>query len=307
MVHPYRSTIAMLSLSVFCFYSSIHSNLASAQDKKLTPEELIARHLDSIGTAEARSKASTRVASGETKFIARLGGSANVDGDGMMVSSGAKLRFGIRLPLNDYPGEDMAFDGARAATGLLPQGRRSHLSAFLSSQSLPLKEGLIGGTLSTAWPLLRLDQTQPKLDYRGLKKVDGRQLHEVGYRPRKGAGDLKVSLFFDPETFRHVRTRYSFEVGASIGTRENSNMNTESYYSLTEDFDDFRAIEGLTLPHKYKLQLSVQGNSAAVVVGAPPAVQGLPNNPASLLNDWTVTIKKIEHNTKIDDPIFIIK
>ena len=33
--------------------------------------ELIARHLDSIGTAEARSKASTRVAGGETKFIAR--------------------------------------------------------------------------------------------------------------------------------------------------------------------------------------------------------------------------------------------
>src|SRR5262245_50299351 len=305
MIHLYLSTIVMLSLSAFCFLSSTQSE--QAQNKKLTSEELIARHLDSIGTAEARSKASTRVASGEVKFIARLGGSANFDGDGMIVSSGAKLRFGIRLPLNDYPGEDMAFDGARAATGLLPQGRRSNLSAFLSSQSLPLKEGLIGGTLSTAWPLLRLDQTQPKLDYRGLKKIDGRQLHEVGYRPRKGAGDLKVSLFFDPETFRHVRTRYSFEVGASIGTRENSNMNTESYYSLTEDFDDFRAVEGRTLLHTYKLQLRVQGNSTAAVVGAPPTVQVLPNNPASLLLDWTVTIKKIEHNAKIDDPIFVIK
>ena len=103
----------------------------------------------------------------------------------MMVSSGAKLRFGIKLPLNDYPGEDIAFDGAKAAAGLLPQGRRSLLSAFLSSQNLPLNEGLIGGTLSTAWPLLRMDKTQPKLDYRGLKKIDGRQLHEVGYRPRK--------------------------------------------------------------------------------------------------------------------------
>jgi hypothetical protein len=56
---------------------------------------LIARHLDSIGTAEARSKASNRVAGGETKFISRLGGSANVDGQAMVVSSGAKLRFGI--------------------------------------------------------------------------------------------------------------------------------------------------------------------------------------------------------------------
>lgn len=288
-LHPRLSTIALLSLSIFCLVSSTRLAPTSAQDKKLTSEELIARHLDSIGTAEARSKASTRVASGETKFIARLGGSANVDGQAMMVSSGAKLRLGIKLPLNDYPGEDMAFDGNKAATGLLPQGRRSHLSAFLNSQNPPLKEGLIGGTLSTAWPLLRLDKTQPKLDYRGLKKVDGRQLHELSYRPRNGSGDLKISLFFDQETFRHVRTRYSFEIGASIGTRQNSNMNPESYFTLTEDFDDFHAMDGLTLPHKYKMQFSAEGR-----IG-------------SALQDWTFTIKTVEHNTKIDDLVFVIK
>jgi hypothetical protein len=290
--HPCLSAIALLSLSIFCLlYSiqSIQSSQASAQDKKLTAEGLVARHLESVGTAEARTKASTRVVSGDTKFVVRIGGAANVDGNAMMVSSGGKLRFGIKLPLNDYPGEDMAFDGAQAATGLLPQGRRSSLSAFLSSQNLPLREGLMGGTLSTAWPLLRLDQTQPKLDYRGLKKIDGRQLHEVGYRPRKGSGDLKVSLFFDPETFRHMRTRYNFEIGATIGTRENSNQNTESYFTLTEDFDDFRAVDGLTLPHTYRMQFSREGRSG------------------SALHDWTVTIKKIEHNTKIDDPVFVIK
>jgi hypothetical protein len=287
MIHPYLSIITLLSLSIFCFLSSTRS--VPAQNQKITAEELIARHLESVGASDARSKASTRIASGETKFLARLGGSANVDGHAMLVSSGAKLRFGIKLPINDYPGEDMAFDGAQAATGLLPQGRRSHLSAFLSSQNLPLKEGLIGGTLSTAWPLLRIDQTQPKLDYRGLKKVDARQMHELSYRPRKGSSDLKVSIFFDPETFRHVRTRYSFEIGATIGTRENSNMNTESYFTLTEDFEDFRAVDGLTLPHKYRMQFSAEGR-----IG-------------SALQDWTVTINKIDHNKKIDDPIFVIK
>src|SRR5262245_59402621 len=105
-LHPYLSIIALLSMSTFWFLSSTRPAQTSAQNKKLTPEELIARHLDSIGTAEARSKASSRVAGGETKFISRLGGSANVDGQAMMVSSGAKLRFGIKLPLNDYPGED---------------------------------------------------------------------------------------------------------------------------------------------------------------------------------------------------------
>jgi hypothetical protein len=287
--HPCLSAILLSSLSICFILYSIQSIPASAQDKKLTAEGLVARHLESVGTVEARTKASTRVVSGETRFVVRIGGAANVNGNAMMVSSGAKMRFGMKLPLNDYPGEDMAFDGAQSATGLLPEGRRSGLSAFLSSQNLPLREGLMGGTLSTAWPLLRLDQTQPKLDYRGLKKIDGRQLHEVGYRPRKGSGDLKVSLFFDPETFRHVRTRYNFEIGATIGTRENSNQNTESYYTLTEDFDDFRAVDGLTLPHTYRMQFSREGRNG------------------SALHDWTVTIKKIEHNTKIDDPVFVIK
>jgi len=55
------------------------------------------------------------------------------------------------------------------------------------------------------------------------------------------------------------------------------------------------------------LQLSIQGTSAAAVGSASPTAQGLPTNPASLLHDWTLTIKQIAHNTKIDDLIFVIK
>src|SRR5262245_9637909 len=91
--HPCPSAIALLSLSIFLLLYSIQSSLASAQDKpaqdkKLTAEGLVARHLESVGTAEARSKASTRVASGGTKFVVRIGGAANVEGNAMMVSSG---------------------------------------------------------------------------------------------------------------------------------------------------------------------------------------------------------------------------
>ncbi|MCI0525468.1 MAG: hypothetical protein L0Y75_09425 [Acidobacteria bacterium] len=287
--HPCLSAIALMSLSIVCLLYAPRSAPVSAQDRKLTSQELIARHLESIGNAEARARASSRVASGDVKFIIRLGGAANVDGNAMMVTAGAKMRFGIKLPLNEYPGEDMAFDGARAATGMLPQGGRSILSVFLNSQNMPLREGLIGGTLSTAWPLLRMDQTQPKLDYRGLKKVEGRQLHEVSYRPRKGSSDLKTSLFFDPETFRHVRTRYSYEIGATIGTREASNQNVESHHSLFEDFDEFRTVDGLTLPHKYRMQITLEGGRG------------------SALHDWSLTVNKIEHNTKIDDEVFVIR
>jgi hypothetical protein len=279
----------LLSLPIICLSSSTRLNSVSAQDKKMTAEELVARHLESIGAAEARAKAETRVASGVAKLIIRIGGAANTDGQAMMVSSGAKFRFGLKFGLADYPGEDMAFDGAKTATGFLTQGRRSNLSVFLNSQNLPLKEGLLGGALSTTWPLLRLDQSQPKLDYRGLKKVDGRQLHEIGYRPRRGSNDLKVLLYFDPETFRHVKTKYSFEISATIGARDDPNQNPESHYSLTEDFDDFRAVDALRLPHKYRLQYSAESKNG------------------SALYDWSVTINQIAHNTKIDDEVFVIR
>jgi hypothetical protein len=258
-------------------------------EEKMKPEALVARHLDAIGNAEARAKAASRVASGSAQLIIRVGGASNLTGSTMFVSSGARFRFGMKFPMPDYTGEDFAFDGNQAAAGFLSQGRRSQLSIFVTQQPVPLKEGLLGGVLSTAWPLLRLDQSQPKLEYRGLKKVDGKQLHELGYRPRKGSTDLKILLHFDPETFRHVRSRYQFEVGATIGTREASNQNVESYYSVTEEFDDFRAVDGLMLPHKYRIQYSAEGR-------APSA-----------LNDWAIIFDRIAHNAKLDDQLFTLK
>lgn len=280
---------ALLALfGVMLTQDSVFNAVVSA-DEKMKPEALVARHLEAIGSAEARAKAVSRVASGSAQFIIRIGGASNLTGNTMFVSSGAKFRFGMKFPMPDYTGEDFAFDGNQAAAGFLSQGRRSQLSTFVTQQPVPLREGLLGGVLSTAWPLLRLDQSQPKLEYRGLKKVDGKQVHELGYRPRKGSTDLKILFHFDPETFRHVRTRYQFEVGATIGTREASNQNVESYYSVTEEFDDFRAVDGLMLPHKYKIQYSAEGR-------AP-----------STLNDWVIIFDRVVHNSKLDEQLFTLK
>jgi hypothetical protein len=283
-------SISLLSAGLLVFGGAVAPRfyaVSAAQKMKL--EELVAKHLEAIGSVEARAKAAARVASGKANFIVNIGGAANLSGSAMFVSAGARFRFGMRFPTPDYTGEDMAFDGSRAASALLPTGGRSPLSVFVSQQDAVLKEGLLGGVLSTAWSLLRLEQTQAKLDYRGLKKLDGRQLHELGYRPRKANAELKVLLYFDPTTFCHVRTRYSFEIGATIGTREASNINPESYLSLTEEFDDFRAVEGLTLPHKYRLQYSAEGRGPTT------------------LRDWTIVFDRMQHNPKIEDELFTIK
>lgn len=257
-----------------------------AQDKKLTLEQLIARHLDSIGSAQARGFAKNRVVRGTVKLISRVGAASNIDGQAAMASSGGKLRYSMRFNSPQYTGEQFAFDGSKVMTGHLPSGRRSPLSLYLEQQSLPLKDGLLGGSLSTAWALLRMDQLKPRLDYKGLKKLDGRQLHEVSYRPEKGSTDLKVALFFDA-TFQHVRTEYEFKVPARLGSGPNDSARLqEDFYKLVEDFDDFRAVDALMIPRKYRLQLQVQTSSG------------------SNLFDWNVVIEEVLHNQALDEQIF---
>lgn len=259
----------------------------SGQDKKVTIGELITHHLDSIGSAQARNFPKNRVVAGTVKLVSRVGTAGNIDGQAAVASSGGKLRYSMRFASPQYTGEQLAFDGSKVLTGHLPSGRRSPLSLYLEQQSLPLREGLLGGSLSTAWALLRLDQLRPRLDYKGLKKVDGRQLHEVSYRPEKGSTDLKIALFFDPQTFQHVRTEYEFRVPARLGEGPNDSTRLqEDYYKLSEDFEDFRAVDALMIPHKYRLQLQVQTSTG------------------SNLFDWNVVLDQVLHNQALDEQIF---
>jgi hypothetical protein len=280
----------MAGLAACAFFAPCLSGDASSEDKKVTIEQLVASHLESIGSAEARAASKSRFASGAVRLVGRLGSSGNLDGKGTIASAGPRLRYSMLFPAPDYPSEQMAFDGVRASTGFLPKGVRSNLALFLDQQNLPLKEGLICGTLSTSWSLLRLEQLQPKLEYKGTSKINGRQLHKVSYRQRKGSPDLKVTLYFDPSTSRHIRTEYRFQIGARLGLGPNdSNTVQESYYLLSEDFDDFRLVDGLTLPHKHKLQLSVNTSNGSV------------------LYDWTLAVAEISHKETFDDQVFVIK
>ena len=72
-------------------------------------------------------------------------------------------------------------------------GRHNLLEQFFAEYDEIVREGLLGGTLSESWPLLALQQRNPKLEYAGLKKIDGRQAHAIKYTPRKGVNpDLLV-------------------------------------------------------------------------------------------------------------------
>ena len=163
---------------------------------------------------------------------------------------------------------------------------------------IQFKHGILGGTLSTSWELLNFDDKKAKLKYSGLEKVEGEKLHKVKYEPKKGS-ELNITLYFDPETFQHVRTEYKRTIAADLGRNiggtnssssasrvDNSAGQSETRYVLSEDFSDFNKEDKLTLPHTYKLYLEIiTGNGTAT-------------------REWTMNLQNFTFNQTIDPKEF---
>lgn len=269
----------------------------AGKEPKMKVEELVARHLDSIGTPEARAAAKNRVASGTAQVIFRMPASGRLDGSGSFLSDGRLISISLMFASADYQGEHLVFDGKSVDVGQLQLRVRSHLSDFVYHYGVLLKEGLVGGAITTAWPLLDLAGRQPGLGYSGLKKVDGKPLHELKYRARRDAGDVQVALFFDPETFQHVYSEYRLVVRASmvqdtnLGGKSAADTSSQNdvYYKIQEWFGDFRVVDSLTLPHSYKLAFSRQGPSQAVIF------------------EYNVALTRVLHNQEMEPRAFTIQ
>jgi hypothetical protein len=249
--------------------------LPSRADEKLKPEELIAKHLESIGTAEARSRVNGTRIKGSASIAVRLCGEGQVDGEVLMASLDAANLINMSFQEGAYPQEALRYDGKKFGTSQFKPGSRTCLAQFFLENEVLFKEGLVGGVLSESWPLLNVAEKNPKLEYSGLKKIGDRQLHALKYNPRKGS-DVKIVLYFDAENFRHVRTDYSRTVypseqrrisggGPGLPPAQNqqaSPTRIEAY----EEFADFKAESGLNVPHTYKFHLSIQSEVRPAVV-----------------------------------------
>ncbi|MET0645827.1 MAG: hypothetical protein ABW208_04350 [Pyrinomonadaceae bacterium] len=256
--HRRRAGLAALALSCAALAAAaLPAAPRAAANEKPKPEELVARHLEAIGTAEARSPARPRVVTGDTRIDVKAGGRGGSVGSGLIASAGDKVLLGATFSSPDYPFERIGFDGTRLSARPFRPNVRSPLANFFLSHEAVFKEGLIGGVLSTAWPLLHLDGRKPKLSYAGSGEAAGRPAHKLRYAPRKGS-DLKIVLFFDAETFRHVRTEYDRTVPAPIGASPGDSVSQrETRYRMVEEFSDFKAEGGLTLPRTYSIGFTV--------------------------------------------------
>lgn len=261
-------------------------NSALLFNDNITTETLISRHLDSIGSAEARAAVKSRVTTGNVVSTVRIGGAGQLSGRAVLASTGSKSLIGMTFNDIKYSNENMAFDGKTVTVGQFTPGTRSPLGQFLLSFDMVFKQGLLGGTLSSAWPLLDLRVTNPKLKYAGVKKINNQQVCVLNYYPRDSSF-LGITLFFDSETFQHVRTEYEKVVNAGMVTQnEATAREQETRYKMTEEFSDFKKEGGLSLPHTYRIQLSIS------------------NQRGSLLQDWAFTLTQFAFNEALDDKQF---
>jgi hypothetical protein len=262
---------------------------AHAADTKA--EEIVAQHLDSLGTAEARAAVKSRAIEGTLRFKALVGGSGEIVGSWGRVSEQRKSNFVMRFGTGDWRGEQFVFNGDKtwfaAATA---SHRPSVLAKFVSSQDFIIKEGLLGGELSTGWALQNLNRDRVKLEYMGLKKIDGHELQGIEYYSKRNT-DMTVKLYFDPETHRHVMTVFAVAISPNMSHLVTESVNQQEIrYTVEERFSDFQTDNGITLPRHYDLQYTQELQSGSTRV-----------------YDWDMTADKVLNNLDLDSGNFQIK
>jgi hypothetical protein len=317
--HQEKSVITGKSIGTSVCVALIFSVLAStfAAGETLKPEDVIARHLDSLGTAEARAASKSRVVEGQAHFKTLVGGVGVLDGQAVIVSEDRKMQYMLKFANTQYGGERFIFNGDKAQIAANTAGQtRSSFGSFVYNYDAALRDGLLGGALNSSWALLNVQDRKAKITYEGLRNIDGMSLHDLHYRPKK-SGDLDIHLYFDSETFRHVLTVYTLTIKPQLAhhdpgindvaspqkatidspARESTDsseiMNArqqETRYRLEERFGNFNKFDGLMLPSHYDVHFTQEMGD------------GHTNE-----FEWDVTTTAIHNNVTLDPRNFQVK
>jgi hypothetical protein len=279
-----RFVITSLSLLLIT-----HATLLCAAD--LSPAEIILKHLDSIGTEQARNATTSRAIQAFATYRILVGGSGAIDGKAQVASQGRKSDFLFRINAGTYRGEQFIFDGNHIeVVGTYSDKSRSEFGNFVLAQDVLLRENLLGGVWSTNWALLDVEGRKAKLHSEGTKRVDGKELLAVRYTPHKNT-DLDIVMYFDPQTFHHVMTVYRMEPSTSnVGGETAQAGKSTRRYRLEERFSDFKTAGGLTLPTHYDLRYTLENES-----GFTKSIE------------WELQNVQISNNISIDPRSFEVK
>jgi hypothetical protein len=271
----YRTILAGLILLIFTtsFYA-------------IEPKEIVAKHLDSIASADKRAQLNTLFAMGASEFeasnpVVKGGGKA------IVVSDPGNLYFLMSLNSRDYPFEKIGMFGDKVSLPYIAPGRRSPLGSFLVDNSRILSDGLFCGGMSLRWMTRIADTDRLKWKVTGQKKINGRNTYVIEVPIAGGdSSNFSARLYFDSENFHLVRGEYHKEVDIGGITFRQQNQLANACADLTEDFSEFKEVDGFTFPYIYKATLKS-------------------NTPTStLVMSWTVKVSQYYLNQKLESNFF---
>jgi hypothetical protein len=265
--------------------------------QSLGVDEIVTRHLESIGKKEDRDAVRNVVLISDVEVVVK-GSQPAIRGKAVIAASGEKSVWGLKLDSVDYAQETFAFNGKEIRVANIRPGVRSTLGGLIYTNHEVLKDGLLGGSLISSWTMLRPDRHGAKLLPAGTKKVGGNDAYVIEYLV-KGGSDLTIKLFFDAKTFRHVRSEYTrFIAARQGGSVDSSAGQTPIRYEWIEEFSDFRSAGGLTIPKTYKLKHRYSGNSLGASIQA--------SRNADIEMEWIFTVTNHSKNQDLSPEAFDI-
>ncbi len=263
---------------------ALSSVAIKAQDLKV--EDIISKHLDSIGTKEKRAEIKNRMAVGTSEFESKLP-TRKTSGKAAIVSDTDNLLFIVSLASKEYPFEKVGLFADKIRLPFISAGTRSPLGAYINDHSKILSEGLFTGSISSKWSLLDPQLKKGKVNFAGIKKIEGRKTYVLNYYLDGNSNEFTISLFFDAQTFQHVRSQYRHVIDAKMAIFGQSNQHRNGLeIAMTEEFGDFKNENGLTLPYSYKIKYLTASNSGTYEY------------------NWGVTISQYLFNQKLASDFF---
>lgn len=255
---------------------------------ELKADEIVAKHLDSIGSKEKRDAVKNRLAAAKSEFVSKIP-YGRLFGKALIVSEAPNLFFVSSFNSQNYPFEKIGFFDKKVSIPFVTAGNRSPLGGFLLDNNKIVSERLFTGSISAAWSLLDPANLKGKINAAGKKKLDGRETYVLEYIPKGvGSSDFSIKLFFDAETFRHVRSEYLYKIPARdvksgiLGT----GLDNGRRQLLIETFGDYKEANGLILPHSYKIYLLLDASNGTNEY------------------EWNLTIAQYLFNQKLDAGFF---
>ena len=225
---------------------------ASAQ----TVDEIIDKAINALGGRAAHAKINTRTATGDITLSTPVGdikGSIDVTN-----ARPNKARTVIKADLTSLGvGEltvDQRFDGKSGYAMDTLQGNRDITGGQLDNMR----------NASFPNPLINYKDNGTSATLKGKEKVGDRDAFLIVFEPVTGSA---VRQYIDAETYLPIRSVIRAEVPQLGQTIEQTN-----------DFSDYREIDGIKIPFELRSSSSVQ--------------------------NFTVKLTKVEHNVKVDETLF---